>query len=133
MVEVTYKTSDGTIYKTEIEAYSNDLKYLQKRRDSLLASIVRMKQKHLPSRTKNYLYAREKARAGRESIRKNLFPERRWLEKQAYFEALAKKFEALDNLQTEIRVYKKLRAEYKEVKAEYKREIVYYKVLKARG
>lgn len=131
MVEIIYKTSDGTSYNDKLEAYRNEVKWLRNRRDMLCKSLRRMKQENLPSRTKNYLYAREKARAGRESVRKNLFPERRWLERQAYFEALAKKFEALDNLQTEIRVYKKLRAEYKEKAEEYKRILELYKFVEA--
>lgn len=129
MVEVIYKTSDGTGYNDQLEAYRNEVKWLRNRRDTLCSSLRRMKQEHLPRRTKNYLNAREKARARRESICKNLIPERRWVERQAYFEALAEKFKALDNLQTEIRVYKKLRAEYKEKAKEYKKVFAIYKAV----
>lgn len=132
MVKVVYKISNGTSYDSELEAYSNDLKCLQERRDSLLTSIVRMKQDTLPHFTKKYLLAREEARMRMEGIRKNEKPERKWLVRQAYYEALSKKFEALNDLQIEIRAYKKIRAEYKGKKAEYKRTIVYYKVLKAK-
>ncbi len=132
MVEVIYKTSHGAMYRDELEAYRNDLKYLQGRKDLLLETLVRMKRKTLPRFTKSYLVARAKARAMMEDVRKNDDPKKKWLVRQEYFEALAKKFEVLNDLQIEIRAYKTLRAEYKEVEANRKKTLESYKALEAK-
>lgn len=129
MVKVVYKTSDGTGYEDKLEACRNEFKWLQNRRDLLLKSLVRTKQEKLPRFTKKYLLAREEARMRMEGIRKNEKPEKKWLVRMAYYEALSKKFEALNDLQIEIRAYKKIRAEYKEKAEECKKAFEMYKAV----
>ena len=132
MVEVVYKITDGTSYSSELEACRNDFKWLRNRRDSLHTSLMRMKQESLPRYTREYMSARARAGAKMEDVRKNDNPKRNYLVRQAYYEALAKKFAALDELQMEIRVYKKLRAEYKEKAEECRKAFERYKDLEAK-
>lgn len=129
MVEIIYKISDGSSYTDKLEAYRNEFKWLRNRRDSLLKSLVRAKQESLPRFTKKYLSERAKVRIRMEDVRRNDDPKRKYLVRQAYYEELAKKFEALNDLQIEIRVYKKMLAEYKERDKDCKKVLELYKAV----
>lgn len=132
MVEVIYHTSSGSNFYDRLDACRDDFKWLRNRRDTLCRSLVRMKRENLPDRTKKYLLARKEAGEKRECVRKNDDPGKRYLVKKAYFETLSKKFETLNDLQIEIRVYKKLRAEYKQRAEECRKALELCKELEAK-